>query len=182
MANANSVIKDVELHWCSVDKNNPVDSFKKKVWSLAVHANKDTAKRLKKEGLVRNLNEVEDEEGNETGLYKINMSKLAVSRAGKDLKPVGVFIQDEKTGKMEPLDTSTVGIGNGSVGHVSYSIYDWSFEGNKGKSMSLANVVVTRLVPYVRTQDADEFGIEMGSIASEFEVKDIKETDDDDVF
>ena len=181
MAEANKVIRDAELHWCSVDKNNPVDSFSKKVWSVAVHVNKETAKKLKKAKFIKALKEVEDAEGNETGLYKINLNKLAFNRKGDPLRPPGVFILNEG-GQMEPLDTSVVSIGNGSKGHVSFSTYDWSFEGRSGTSMSLQKVVVTDLVPYVRSSGADEFGLEQAE-GSEFKVEDIKEeAAEEDVF
>jgi hypothetical protein len=181
MAEANKVIRDVELHWCSVDKNNPVDSFSKKVWSVAAHVNKETAKKLKKANYIKALKEVEDAEGNETGLYKINLNKMAVSRKGEPLRPPGVFVLNDK-GQMEPLDTSVVSIGNGSKGHVSFSTYDWSYEGRTGTSMSLQNIVVTDLVPYVRTSGADEFGLEEAE-GSEFKVESIKEeTAEEDVF
>jgi len=173
MAQERKVLRDVELHWCSVDPAKPTESFEKLVWTVTAHVDKDTAKALKKDKLIRNLKEVEDEDGNETGMYKINVNKLAISKDGKSLIPPGAFILNE-AGKMEPLDTSTVGIGNGSKGHVSYTIYDWSYNGKKGQSMSLANVVVTSLVPYVRSDGSDEFGFEKEA-GSEFSVKAIKE-------
>jgi len=175
------VLRDVELHWCSVDPTNPTESFEKLVWTVTAHVDKDTAKALKKDKLIRNLKEVEDENGDETGMYKININKLAVSRDGKELIPPGSFILNE-AGKMEPLDTSAVGIGNGSKGHVSYSTYDWSYNGKTGKSMSLANVVVTSLVPYVRSDGVDEFGFEKEA-GSEFSHNEIKEkVSEEDVF
>jgi len=175
------ILRDVELHWCSVDSSNPTESFEKLVWTVTAHVDKDTAKALKKDKLIRNLKEVEDENGDETGMYKVNINKLAVSKEGKQLVPPGVYIADEN-GNAEVLDTSVVGIGNGSIGHVAYTEYSWEYNGNKGKSMSLNSVMVTKLVPYVRSNDADDFGYKMAA-GSEFSHNEIKETvTEEDVF
>ena len=157
-----NLLENVELSWCFLDPKNPQLNFEKKQWSATANVDKETAQVFKKKGLIRSLRPVEDAEGNETGLYKLTFKANAVTAGGKDLKAPGVFTKDEQ-GLIAPLVGITVG--NGSVGTISYDTYDWQYNGTKGTSMSLKNVLVSKLIPYEADAPAGtEFGkVEKGS-------------------
>lgn len=156
------LLENVELSWCFLDPKNPQLNFEKKQWSVTANVDRDTAKAFKKEGLVRALRPVEDADGNETGSYKLTFKANATTAAGKDLKAPGVFTRDEQ-GLIAQLTGITVG--NGSVGTISYDTYDWEYNGKKGTSMALKNVLVTTLIPYEADAPAGaEFGkVEKGA-------------------
>ena len=157
-----NLLENVELSWCFLDPKNTQLNFEKKQWSSTANVTKEEAQDFKKNGLIRSLRPVEDAEGKETGLYKITFKANAVTAGGKDLKAPGVFTKDDK-GLIIPLVGVTVG--NGSVGTISYDTYDWSYNGNKGTSTSLKNVLVSKLIPYeAEAVGGSEFGkVEKGA-------------------
>jgi len=165
-----NLVEDVELNWCFLDPNNPQENFEKLQWSVTAYVDKTEAQKFKKNGFIRSLRPVEDADGNETGQYKVTFKQNAKTSAGKDLSPPGVFTLTD-AGTVKPL--TNVIIGNGSIGTISFDTYDWDFKGQKGKSMSLKNVLVKTLIPY---EKSDPAGSEFGSLdsGSEF-VKDKKE-------
>ena len=157
-----NLLENVELSWCFLDPKNPQLNFEKKQWSATANVNKETAMEFKSKGLIRALRPVEDANGNETGQYKLTFKANAVTAGGKDLKAPGVFTKDE-AGLIVPLVGVTVG--NGSTGAISYDTYEWTYNGNKGTSMSLKNVLVSNLIAYEADGAAgSEFGtVEKGA-------------------
>jgi len=171
------LLENVELNWCFLDPNSPQENFEKKQWSVTVHVDKDVAQKFKKAGLIRSLRAVEDADGNETGQYKFTIKQNAVTAAGKPMRPPGVFTKKED-GTVAPL--TGVIVGNGSIGTVSFDTYNWEFKGQKGTSMSLNNVLITKLVKYEASDPAgSEFGTlsEGSEFASDSPFKDDKDID-----
>ena len=168
-----NLVENVELNWCFLDPNNPQENFEKLQWSVTAYVDKKVAEKFKKNGFIRTLRPVEDADGNETGQYKVTFKQNAKTSAGKDLMPPGVFTRTEK-GTIKPL--TGVIVGNGSTGSVSFDTYDWEFKGNKGRSMSLKNVLVTNLIPY---EKSDPAGSEFGDLDSGAEFNKSKKEDVD---
>ena len=168
-----NLVENVELNWCFLDPNNPQENFEKLQWSVTAYVDKKVAEKFKKNGFIRTLRPVEDADGNETGQYKVTFKQNAKTSAGKDLTPPGVFTRTEK-GTIKPL--TGVIVGNGSTGTISFDTYDWDYKGQKGRSMSLKNVLITNLIPY---EKSDPAGSEFGDLESGAEFNKSKKEDVD---
>jgi len=132
-----NVIRNAELFWVKMDPENPVKPFDKLQWEVQMRtADKDTANEWKNVGLPVKADEYE---GNK--FFSCNLKKLAMSTAGKVLKPPRCV-----DGGLKPLDSTTVG--NGSIGNVQYSPRDWDMGGKQGVVFDLVAVQVTKLIEY----------------------------------
>ena len=110
-------------------------------------------------------NEKLADELGKTGEYKITMKQNAETAGRTKMRAPGVFMKGED-GTI--LHMGNVIIGNGSIGTISFDTYNWEYNGKKGKSMSLKNVLVTNLVQF---EVAEPAGAEFGKLnaGSEFD-------------
>lgn len=155
------LLNNVELSWAFLNPEAPQENFERLQWSITASVSKDRAMKFKRLGYIKSLRPVESAEGHETGNYKITFKQNAETNAGKKLRAPGVFTKDAE-GNISPL--KDVIIGNGSIGTISFTTYNWSFRGKEGVSMALKNVLVTELVPY---EVAEISGSEFGNVKAE---------------
>jgi len=153
---ASNVLKNVEVYWVKIDPENPVEPFGKLQWEVQVRTtDKGTADEWASRGLPVKPDEYEGDK-----YFKIALKKLAMSKAGKKLKPPRCV-----DGKLKELDPNIVG--NGSIANVQYNPREWDMGGKQGIVYDLMAIQVVSLV-------------EFGGSANEFDIVDLGEEEDED--
>ena len=143
----NEIIKDVELHWCKLDK--PVSPFGTEQYEISIQVPKKRSSEL---AVYGNPKPVKDRDGKDTGRVSINLKKKALKKDGTDAAKVRVV--DTKKESIDPKS-----IGNGSKGNVMVYLQDYQIKAPNGKvtkegtSVMLVAVQVTDLVKYEPKSD-----------------------------
>jgi hypothetical protein len=143
----NEIIRDVELHWCKLDK--PVDPFGTLQWEISIQVPKKREAELAKYGKTK---PVKNKDGKETGNVSLNLKKKALKADGTDAAKVGV-VDIHK----QPMDSKL--IGNGSKGNVMVFCKPYEIKAPNGKvtksgtSVMLTKIQVTDLVKYEPKSD-----------------------------
>ena len=143
----NEIIRNVEFHWCKLDK--PTDPFGTLQWEMSVQVPKARAAELEAYGKVK---EVKDKDGKSTGKVSLNLKKKALKADGTDAAKVGV-VDIHK----QPMDAKV--IGNGTIGNVMVFCKPYEIKAPNGKvtksgtSVMLTKVQVTNLVKYEPKSD-----------------------------
>ena len=143
----NEIIRDVELHWCKLDK--PVDPFGTLQWEISIQAPKKREAELAKYGKTK---VVKDKDGKDTGKISVNLKKKALKADGTDAAKVGV-VDIHKN----PMDSKV--IGNGTKGNVMVFCKPYELKAPNGKvtksgtAIMLTKVQVTDLVKYEPKSD-----------------------------
>ena len=138
----NEIIKNVELHWCKLDK--PVSPFGTDQYEISVQVPKKRAAELEAYGKVK---PVKDKEGKDTGKVSLNLKKKAFKKDGTEAAKVRVV--DTHKNAVDPKT-----IGNGSVGNVMLYLQDYQIKAPNGRvtkegtSVMLVAVQVSELVKY----------------------------------
>jgi hypothetical protein len=124
-------LKDVTLMWAKLDK---VDDMSGKYQVELTNLNQDHVAAISSLGVeVRN-----NKDKPEKGFYvtcKSTRPMTALDKEGGILKQV---------------------IGNGSKANVLLGSYDWTFKGKKGKSPTIAKMIVTDLKAFEGSDDNDD--------------------------
>lgn len=128
-----------KAYWASVQSPNTTFD---PVYSIDLHVDIDTARKLKAEGLKVK----KDDDGN----LVVKFKRKAFKKDGSPMSKPTVVDRAKR-----PL---TELIGNGSLVNVSYNVFDWSFGGKSGKSGGLNGVQVLDLIPY-ESKAADDFEV-----------------------
>lgn len=140
----NLIIKDVTLNYAKL--HTPVAPFGTMQWELQISTtDANVAKQWKSDFL--NVKEKE-------GVFSVSLSRKQMkSGNGGENKPPQVV----DTMK-QPIDTSKVSIGGGSLGNVIVYQYNYDTAGRKGVGTMLSAVQVTKLEEYSSGLDFDIVG------------------------
>ena len=143
----NEIIRDVEFHWCKLDK--AVDPFGTMQWEMSIQAPKAREEELSRFGKTK---AVVGKDGKATGKVSINLKKKAIKADGTDAVKVGVVDANK-----QPMDSKT--IGNGTKGNVMVMTKPYEIKAPNGKvtksgtSVMLTKIQVIELVKYEPKND-----------------------------
>lgn len=130
------ILENVEVQWARLGSNAGTKyRSQEKEWSINVLLDDDKADKWKKLGTSPKLKE-------ENGVKFVKLTKDCVwKKSGDPKKPP--MVVDQFGEEVDP----TI-IGNGSKCNVQFSVRDWEYQGDKGKSAELVAVQVMDLVEY----------------------------------
>ena len=162
-----NVIRNVEVFWVKMDPANPVKPFDKLQWEVQLRTtDKSIAKEWKEKGMP-----VKQAEYEGAKFFQLNLKKLAMSAAGKELTPPKCV-----DGALKPLDSNIVG--NGSIANIQFSPREWEMGGKSGIVFDLVAMQVTKLVEYAGSNM--EFDIvDLGGETAEPQDDDLSFDDED---
>ena len=143
------ILKNVELNWCKLNPERPEEGKYDPAWSLVALVDEKTYVEWVKSG-KKGAKEIKDKETLKTTGYKITFRRKAERKDGKEQTPVAVV-----DGRLQPIDMTSVGIGNGSVGNIIYRTYEYDNRFGQGTGVELQKLQLTKFIPYVFQEEED---------------------------